>query len=591
MIEQERTAESFYTSQWLPSIPSFRDPFQKAASFRTNLFNELKSSPAAPCPLSKQQQQEEEHPSESSAASTASSSVSMTPDLAQSATPKSSPAMPTSTSTSSTSSPDLWKQYSPNATTPSSVFASLRPSPLNSHRNSLDGGNDADYIQVVPSSPSQTTMPRRKSSVMTLTGGKQVNRLRMQLRREHIMYDEVTKGQLPEITVMKQRLNDALSPFSLSSAEESPATEDEMSIRVLQSNPHYVIQGTILLESRKASWKKHSKLKEVDMEAQRCALPELSGVVDAWELPIDGSSLLELGTTKGGKKTFEFPQYRMNATCKKCEAGHMDCTRCGGLEAVDCFWCGSSGYFKGHECKKCNTTGRINCVKCNNTGKVECKSCDGMGAFKYAICVDLKLDSLSLPEITLEDLIDPDEEDLSKTDPEFLKFKATQAIYETASSIFEKSVKDGGGGGKKNNNNNNNNLGRERRVPVLANCHVERHMKRVLHVSRWNRNQPNNVEHTRFLFTTDGGGEKLTRLPFTMDGKESKRLEMLDQRENQRLRMMMGMHSEPSPFMRSVPHAQPFVRNASLPMDGGGKNTPILLTNQMAALSVQRGSL
>lgn len=356
-----------------------------------------------------------------------------------------------------------------------------------------------------------------------MTSGGSVNRLCMQLKREHVIYDEEVRGQLPEIGAMKARLQSALPPFANPARGQSDRSE--MSIRVLQSSPRYVIRGTILLESRKAAWRKHSKLAGKDKEAQTRQLPDLSSI-DPWELPIDGSSLLGLGAAaSGGKRTFEFPQYRTDAACKKCAQGSVDCPRCGGLDAVDCFWCASTGYVKGHKCKKCNTTGQIHCAKCDNTGKVKCASCAGMGAFKWALCVDLKMDSLTLPPVTLQDLVDGGqaEDHAAMVPPDAVQYQATQAVFETARQVFETSLQGGSAS-----------PGRERRVPVLAHCHVERHTKRLLHVCRWMRSNPAHVEHARFSFSTEEGGQ-LTRLHFTMNAAESRRLQMLDEREQQRL--------------------------------------------------------
>ncbi|UZJ56723.1 hypothetical protein CBS101457_006043 [Exobasidium rhododendri] len=591
MVDDQRTAESFYSSSpWLSTIPAIsREPFEKMFKFSLNLANDderFVSPTSHDAPRLEEQYQSEE--SDSFTASTpsfVSLSLPVSSDNTTHTAPM--PPLPSSSSLPSTSLPTAghWKPYtaSPKTVSSSSSFPSFQPSPLNSHRSSAERGRrdmrDPDAIAVVPSPPmpgaaaAAAAHSRRRSSVLTLTGSP-VTRLRMQLRPEHIIYEEVTKGQLPEIGLMKERLSRALSP--LAGGPHSSDMEKEMSIRVLQSEPCYIINGTILLESRKAFWQKHSKLRELDTEAQHRSLPEIS-VIDPWELPIDGSTLLELGAKKGGKKTFEFPEYRLDAECKKCHAGEVDCIRCGGLDAVDCFWCGSTGYFKGRECKKCNTTGQINCIKCNNTGKLDCKSCDGKGAFKWAFCVDVKMDSLSLPSITLDDLIRPDEEgdDECSKDASFLRSRATQAIYETAQSIFTQ-AQDG-------------NLGRERRVPVLASCRVEKHMKRVLHVSRWSKERHHNVEHTRFLFTTDVE-ERLVQLPFTMDEVESRRLQDLDAREQQRLRAKGKGLENSLPVMRSVPHSIPHLRKSSLPLNNS-LTQHVYPCNEMASLHLQRGSV
>jgi hypothetical protein len=331
----------------------------------------------------------------------------------------------------------------------------------------------------------------------------------MQVQRENINYQVVRKDQMPDINILEAMLKK--SPDSVEVGQEMLMNEIT-SVNVLESTPHLLIHGKIYLESRKAIWRKCGKLKEVDVEAQTRTLPDLVHI-DPWELPIDGASLMiprssEGNLGSGSEKTFEFPQYRVNATCNKCEKGQISCSRCEGLDAVDCFWCSSTGIYKGRQCKKCNATGQIRCVKCNNAAKVKCSTCDGKGAIKWAICVDVKMEQLVLPPITLEDLVlstDFDGEDgmILDSESDMIRYKATQAIYEATLQIMEMS----------SSSDSKKDSIRMKKIPVFAECQVEKHSKRLIQIGQRQRLYPGIIQLSQFTHSTDN--ESFTRMPFT----------------------------------------------------------------------------
>jgi len=476
MFTKEDSSESCFSS-WLPSTPSSNDSFGDFLLARHSFHGFHPYSEGV------------DPDSEEERVPTFDSSISVTPsNTPPSTTPSTIPSRPASPAACFS----IWQSYEAPETT-----SLISTSPMNSRRNSLEeeGGYQAEdkfHHQL-------HSFPPRHQRGRTIKGkSRQVataDYSHMPLKLEDVVYNEEDKDQKSEEEELKGRLSSLLPPLD----GNLPIIATVINIQILQNIVQSFIRGTIILESRKASWRKHSKLNEIDVPAQSRQLPDLSTIA-LWDLPIEGHLLVDTtavdSLTRSRKKTFEFPQYRIHATCKKCKQGYTDCARCDGLEPVACFWCNYTGYCKEEKCKKCNATGKINCVKCNNKTRVKCTSCDGKGAFKWALCVVLKVEPLSLPAIDFKDYnLKGEKEGNRKEAPSLFKLRATQAIFKTALRIFDNSMQ----GEKKKKKNL---LANERRVPISAFCHVEKHEEKILHMTRWQQTQPNNIEHTFFNYTT-----------------------------------------------------------------------------------------
>lgn len=342
-------------------------------------------------------------------------------------------------------------------------------------------------LAKLPASQAASSSPPMASSV---AGKKQASFLK---KRQHSVPHDRATELLPTPQSQQQAINATNVRFSI---------VDE---RIQAS-----VSGFIILESRRAVWRKFSKVpktEEIDLDELRrkqqrlltytpsivsgmtnshsapsTAMTTTTEDVDPWDLPIDASSILESGATRG-TRTFEFPELRTVTLCSSCAGScQMPCHRCGGIEAGECFWCAGSGRFRGHKCTKCAQSGTLQCVKCSNTGKSECTTCDGRGALRMALCVDVKLRPVELPAMPLMD--ESGSMYSNRTlwnqtlrNDSTVQLKATEAVYETTQRLYEQIAQQP--------SHSSRGKQMEKRVPVMASCVCKRWMEWTIGVTRY----------------------------------------------------------------------------------------------------------
>lgn len=318
-----------------------------------------------------------------------------------------------------------------------------------------------------------TQEPSASAGISTTWGKKQANFLK---KRQH--------------SVPHDHVSELLGP-----ADSTSSADMNVRINILDECIQSSVSGLIILESRRATWRKFCKLSkdenadidELRGKQQKVALSSASVLsgnaattndVDPWDLPIDAASILESGATRG-TRTFEFPELRTVTLCPSCSGSYkMSCGRCGGLEAGECFWCSGSGRFRGHKCTKCAQSGTLQCPKCHNTGKVECGTCDGKGALKMALCVDVKLRPIELPAMPLMDEgAEIEQWNQMLSDHGFVQLKATQAVFETAQRLYDQIAQQP--------SLTQQGKPAEKRVPVMAQCVCKRWIERTIGVTRY----------------------------------------------------------------------------------------------------------
>lgn len=90
--------------------------------------------------------------------------------------------------------------------------------------------------------------------------------------------------------------------------EEQRARERSLAVSLEKEERRSVIKAQVLLESRKAEWKKVAKATSTDVQ-------DLPVMPSPWLLPIDASAMVAEGKRKN-KKVFELPDFRIVASCQ-----------------------------------------------------------------------------------------------------------------------------------------------------------------------------------------------------------------------------------------------------------------------------------
>ena len=280
-------------------------------------------------------------------------------------------------------------------------------------------------------------------------------------------------------------------------SEESRSTktekrEEQVSLNLLQQEVEATVRAEIVLETRKAVWRRFSKLTSpADLETRARSSQSLSSRnVDAWDLPISAASLVASGALSG-KQVFEFPDFRTDVACDTCSGeGQARCERCGAREPIECFWCAGTGRLRGQApCEKCDASGTMHCITCRNAGRVQCKTCDSMGGIRMALCCDVRIKQLKLPPRSLREILaaqgpatvatqkpaDPEQSGNAGTDASSaLRTVITAALFDTVQQLHLAATANSAG----------DNPGNEKRVPVLARCMVEKYMERTYGATR-----------------------------------------------------------------------------------------------------------
>ncbi|KAK0552265.1 hypothetical protein OC846_002962 [Tilletia horrida] len=276
----------------------------------------------------------------------------------------------------------------------------------------------------------------------------------------------------------------ALEPkIKVAGPEEQAARERSLILNLEKEDVRSVIKAQIVLESRKGQFRKIGKTVEGQEIQQLPVMPS------PWLLPIDVSHILAGGKRKN-KKTFQLPDYQMNAHCLSCHgSGNETCKGCSGIQADSCFWCDGTGKRRGGKtCAECKGNNVYQCKDCNNAGTVACHDCEGVGHTHVGYVVEVKLRAIELPPIPVSVLRDESTDVIPET-VEAVREAAVEKVCKAAYKLCEDQTTDS-----------------VPVVPVMARCFWERSVIRTVSVIR-----PFNVKWKKGKMTGEDPIDEYTR--------------------------------------------------------------------------------
>jgi len=265
--------------------------------------------------------------------------------------------------------------------------------------------------------------------------------------------------------------------------EEQAARERSLVLNLEKEDVRSVIKAQIVLESRKGQFRKIGKALEGE------PLQELPVMPSPWLLPIDVSTILAGGKRKI-KKTFQLPDYQMNADCLSCHGScKQTCTGCSGIQADSCFWCDGTGKrYGGKTCGECKGKNVYQCNLCHNEGTTACAECEGAGNTLVGYVVEVKLRAVELPPIPVSLLRDEQTDEVPET-VEAVRECAVEKVCKAAYKLCEDQTTDS-----------------VPVVPVMARCFWERSVIRTVSVVR-----PFNVKFKKGKMTGEDNIDEYTR--------------------------------------------------------------------------------
>ncbi|KAK0563333.1 hypothetical protein OC844_002270 [Tilletia horrida] len=265
--------------------------------------------------------------------------------------------------------------------------------------------------------------------------------------------------------------------------EEQAARERSLVLNLEKEDVRSVIKAQIVLESRKGQFRKLGKAVE------GAAVLPLPVMPSPWLLPIDVSTILANGKRKN-KKTFQLPDYQMNADCLACHGSCREtCTGCSGIQADSCFWCEGTGKRRGGKtCQECKGKNVYQCNDCDNAGTVQCRECEGAGHTLVGYVVEVKLRAVELPPIPVSLLRDDRTDSVPET-VEAVRECAVEKVCKAAYKLCDDQATDA-----------------VPVVPVMARCFWERSVIRTVSVVR-----PFNVKWKKGKMTGEDHIDEYTR--------------------------------------------------------------------------------
>ncbi|KAE8212823.1 hypothetical protein CF327_g3575 [Tilletia walkeri] len=280
----------------------------------------------------------------------------------------------------------------------------------------------------------------------------------------------------------------ALEPkVRVAGVEEQAARERSLVLNLEKEDVRSVIKAQIVLESRKGQFRKIGKAQE------GAAIQPLPVMPSPWLLPIDVSTILAGGKRKN-KKTFQLPDYQMNADCLACHGNCTEtCTGCSGIQADSCFWCEGTGKRRGGKrCEECKGKNVYQCRDCDNAGTVACRDCEGAGTCLVGYVVEVKLRAVELPPIPVSLLRDDRSGEVPET-VEAVRECAIEKVCKAAYKLCDDQTTDA-----------------VPVVPVMARCFWERSVIRTVSVVR-----PLNVKWKKGKMTGEDSIDEYTRRAYS----------------------------------------------------------------------------
>ncbi|CAD6886476.1 unnamed protein product [Tilletia laevis] len=269
--------------------------------------------------------------------------------------------------------------------------------------------------------------------------------------------------------------------------EEQAARERSLILNLEKEDVRSVIKAQIVIESRKGQFRKIGKVQEGESVQPLPVMPS------PWLLPIDVSTILAGGKRKN-KKTFQLPDYQMNADCLACHGTCKEvCTGCSGIQADSCFWCDGTGKRRGGKtCNECKGKNVYQCNDCNNAGTVACHECEGAGQTQVGYVVEVKLKAVELPPIPVSLLQDERTGEVPET-VEAVRECAVDKVCKAAYKLCDDQTTDS-----------------VPVVPVMARCFWERSVIRTVSVVR-----PLNVKWKKGKMTGEDSIDEYTRRAYS----------------------------------------------------------------------------